>query len=122
MTRAFKSRRSGFALIEALIALVLILIGLVAVSKLQAISLIGSGESKSRAEAANLAQEQLKQLRNRLTKVDFTTNIVTGSRSHTGINATYALDWTVTPEATPDLRRVRSPSRGTTRADRSDWT
>ena len=77
-------------LIEALIALVLIGVGLLAVSKLQTMGLFGSGESKSRAEAANLSQQKLEELRNMLQRSDFTA-LATGRRTVTGSNATYAL-------------------------------
>lgn len=66
------SRRAGFALIEALIALLLIAVGLVAVSKLQTFSLFGSGDARMRTEAANIAQQQLEELRNVLKRGDMT--------------------------------------------------
>lgn len=109
MYKTNPSRRLGFVLIEALIALMLISVGLVAVSKLQVLSLSGAGEAKSRVEAAVLSQKKLEDLRNILLKTSFTaTPLITGSASVAGSNATYAMTWTVsTPSTTLEQRLLR---------------
>jgi Tfp pilus assembly protein PilV len=57
-------RTTGFVLIEALVALVIIALGLLAVSRLQLASLGGAGEAKARSEAAACAQQQIEAKRN----------------------------------------------------------
>lgn len=96
----FRNHRTpGFALIEALIALVLIAIGLVAVSKLQTLSLFGSGDGRARAEAANFSQQKLEELRNVLRRGDFTA-LASGEADIPGSNGanSFKLVWTVTPD------------------------
>ena len=106
MSHAHKNRPAGFALIEALIALVLIAIGLVAVSKLQTLSLFGSGDGRARAEAANISQQKLEELRNLLRQGDFTA-LAGGAEEIQGSNGanTFKLAWTVTPDADPELQQ-----------------
>lgn len=103
----FRSRR-GFALIEALIALALIGLGLLAVTKLQTWTLTGAGETKSRTEAVHLSQRKLDELRNQLQSGDFTA-LASGSQTGiTGTHATYAMNWTVsTPASPPDMRMIQ---------------
>ena len=106
MYKTTKSRHIGFVLIEALIALMLISVGLVAVSKLQVLSLSGAGEAKSRSEAAVLSQKKLEQLRNILLRGSFTgAPLASNTATVVGTNATYAMTWTVsTPSATLEQR------------------
>ncbi len=100
--------RRGFALIEALIALALIGLGLLAVTKLQTWTLTGAGETKSRTEAVHLSQRKLDELRNQLQTGDFTA-LASGSQTGiTGTHATYAMNWTVsTPTSPPDIRMIQ---------------
>ena len=92
------SRRAGFVLIEALIALLLISVGLLAVSRLQVLSISGSGEAKQYSSAMAISQRKLEDLRNILLRSQFA--IVGGNEAVAGLagdNATYNLVWTVTP-------------------------
>lgn len=98
MSHARNPRPLGFALLEALIALLMISIGLLGVAKLQTLSLLGSGEGRARTEASNISQERLEELRNLLQKGDFTA-LAGGTATVNGSNAAYTLTWTVT---TPD--------------------
>ena len=108
MRQARKTLPLGFALIEALIALLLISIGLIAVSKLQSSTLFGTGDGRARAEAANLSQQKLEELRNLLQKGDFTglPTLPGSPMTVTGSNAEYTLTWAVTPDANPDLDQL----------------
>ena len=92
------SRRAGFVLIEALIALLLISVGLLAVSRLQVLSISGSGEAKQYSSAMAISQRKLEDLRNILLRSQFA--IADGTEAViplSGDNATYNLAWTVTP-------------------------
>ena len=109
MYKTTPSRRFGFVLIEALIALMLISVGLVAVSKLQVLSLSGAGEAKSRSEAALLSQRKLEELRNILLRGNFTgAPLASSTATVVGTNATYAMTWTVSaPSSTLEQRLLR---------------
>ena len=93
-----RSRRAGFVLIEALIALLLISVGLLAVSRLQVLSISGAGEAKQYSTAMAISQRQLENLRNILLRGQF--EMANGAQPVAGVagdNATYNLAWTVLP-------------------------
>ena len=93
------SRRRGFVLIEALVALLIIAFGVVAITQLQVLSLFGSSEAKARSEAMALSQVKLESLRNLVEKSKFTGDPMTSSESPVsaaGQYASYSMTWTVT--------------------------
>lgn len=101
-------RRNGFVLIEALVALLLISVGLLAVSKLQVLSVAGAGEAKSYSAAMALSQRKLEELRNVLQRSQF--GIADGTQAVAGDNAAYTLAWTILPNpvlATTEQIEVR---------------
>lgn len=63
MTRSHGTRARGFALLEALIALLVAALALAAVVRLQGAITKGSGDALARSEALSLAQEQIEALR-----------------------------------------------------------
>lgn len=93
------SRRAGFVLIEALIALLLVSVGLLAISKLQVLSIAGAGEAKARSRAMTLSQQKLEQLRNILLLTDFNAGPLVSGTSNVAPQgddtATYTMTWTV---------------------------
>ncbi len=97
-------RRNGFVLIEALVALLLISVGLLAISKLQVLSVSGVGEARSYSRAMAISQQKLEQLRNILFLSQFTgavAPLVPGSEvvpPVAGDNASYTLTWAVEPD------------------------
>lgn len=96
MKQQLNMRRSGFLLVEAMVALLIIAFGLVALSRLQVLSVTGSGDAKARSEAMAFSQRKLEALRNMVEKSKFTgTPMVTGSGTESGQYASYALAWTV---------------------------
>ena len=100
-------RSRGFVLIEALVALILVGIGLVAVYTVQQQSLAAAGDGRARTEAANLTQQQAEVLRNMLARGDLTA-LANGSVQKTGSVATYTIAWAVdTPNGGLDQRRLR---------------
>lgn len=103
------TRQFGFVLIEALVALLLISIGLLGVAKLQTLSLTNSGEAKSRSEAMALSQSKLEQVRNMLLLTAFTaTPMVSGAATVVGSNASYDMTWTVsTPNVNLEQRLIQ---------------
>lgn len=109
------SRRNGFVLIEALVALLIIAFGVVGITQLQMLSLFGSSEAKARSEAMALSQVKLETLRNLVEKARFTGDPMSSSaspESHTGQYATYSMSWTVqapgsgTPQAGLEQRQL----------------
>lgn len=89
-------RRGGFVLIEAMVALLIIAFGLVALSRLQVLSVTGSGDAKARSEAMALSQRKIEELRNLVEKSKFTGSpMASGRGTETGQYASYAMTWTV---------------------------
>ena len=110
------TRQRGFVLIEALIALVLISIGLVAVAKLQVLSMSGSGEAKARSEAMALSQKKLEELRNFVIRTQYTTDpMMTDSADLTGTNATFHIAWTIASLGNPEQKLIQMATTWTDR-------
>ena len=97
----------GFTLIEALIALAIGGFGLIAVARLQIGLQNESDLAKQVSEATFLGQRRIEELRAYMQLAAATApqlaagqwgygNILTGTQSVTGTNATYAVGWTVT--------------------------
>ena len=84
----------GFALIEAMIAVVVIGIGLFGIVRLNAVMLAGTAIGKTRAEATQLAEGKLEEIRAR--QPPATKPVSSASpESLTGVNATFARSWTI---------------------------
>src|SRR5574338_1122971 len=88
-------RSTGFVLLEALIALLIVSLGLLAISKLEGLTITAAGEARSRSEAVTLAQKKLEQLRNWVTETAFKAGMKSDKASYTGSNADYAYEWTI---------------------------
>ena len=93
------STRQGFILIEALVSLVVVTVGVLGMAKLNAVVLQGTGGSKARLEAANLAQHRMEQARDFVLKDGCAdTAIADGTISETnvaGVAAAYAITTTL---------------------------
>lgn len=104
---ANKAKLAGFVLIEALIALLIVSLGILALSKLEALTLSAAGESRSRSEAVTLAQRRMEQLRQTAFTAPLTT---TTSQTCDGAvtlgNGSYTLCWTIT-DASADRRLIQ---------------
>src|SRR5574337_679882 len=96
-------RSTGFVLLEALIALLIVSLGLLAISKLEGLTVSAAGEARSRSEAVTLAQKKLEQLRNWVTAASFTAGMVTGTSTYSGTNAAYNYAWTISASAAGTL-------------------
>ena len=84
----------GFALMEAMIAVVVIGIGLFGIVRLNAVMLAGTAIGKTRAEAIQLAEGKLEEIRAR--QPPATKPVSSASpESLTGVNATFARSWTI---------------------------
>lgn len=104
----------GFTLIEALIALVILAGGLLAMFRFHGTSIEVTGETKNRAGATALAQAKLEELRAFQTAAGYSARMVNGSEvnlagtDYAGVAyaATFTREWVVTPTANPDVNQV----------------
>src|SRR5574338_1424296 len=90
-----RQKALGFGLIEALIALLIVSLGLLAISKLESLTITAAGEARSRSEAVTLAQKKLEQLRNWVTETAFKAGMKSDKAIYSGSNADYAYEWTI---------------------------
>lgn len=90
----YNCRRSGFVLLDALIAIVVVSIGLFGVAKLNSVMLASTGLAKTRAEATQLAEGKLEEIRAQQPPA---TKPVTSTSpdSISGVNAGFQRSWTV---------------------------
>lgn len=92
----FPRQNSGYVLIEAMVAMVVVAVGLLGIGKLNALLLQGSGGTKTRAEALQLAQGLVEQLRNYRLDTGCAGVTTTGlPTSYTGVNAAYTISTTL---------------------------
>lgn len=93
---------TGFALIEALVSLVVVAVGVLGIAKLNSVLLQGTGLSKARAEAIQIAQDRVERSRNyelntgapATSPCDVVGAFAESSESVTGVNAAYTVSTT----------------------------
>ena len=104
MKTTLKKQITGFSLVEALVALLILGFGLIAVAKLQSTLVENSGLSKQRTEATRLGQEKMEQLRSfeqlstATGKFAYADIVTTTSDAVSGYssNTSYIRSWTAT--------------------------
>ncbi|GEM_PF-2376164 len=84
-------RQSGYALLESLVALAVVVVGVLGVAKLNAVMLGGTGLSKTRAEAVQIAQQRIEAIRNFQIGASCDQPPAGLPDSVTGVNAQYAV-------------------------------
>lgn len=106
------TKSTGFVLIEALVALLVVSVGVLGISKLNALLMQGTGSAKTQAEALQIAQGLIEDLRDfnlqsacTATTLDVGTNTLPDV---TGINAVYSAQTTVSAGATAALRNIEA--------------
>ena len=100
------SRLSGFTLLEALVALLVLSVGLVAVARLQADLLLGSRQAKARGEATAIARQQIEHLRSSSIRRSRGPLSVAGARTQTGSHQVYRVEWHTMPAAGMNYART----------------
>lgn len=100
-----KAPAKGFTLIEALIALVILATGLLALAKMQGDVLEGSGQTKARSEALKYAQQKIEELRAFADETAYA-NMDNGADAPAGTNAVFSRSWTVTPAASLNYKTM----------------
>ncbi|MDO9167810.1 MAG: prepilin-type N-terminal cleavage/methylation domain-containing protein [Methylobacter sp.] len=100
MKKILHSKISGFSLIEALVASVVVAVAMLGLANLQGITLINSADSRMKTHALNLAQDKIEELRGFANQ-----SIYTGMASGTNVNtesimaggsANFTRTWTIT--------------------------
>ncbi|WP_018865511.1 MULTISPECIES: prepilin-type N-terminal cleavage/methylation domain-containing protein [unclassified Thioalkalivibrio] len=82
------SRTKGVTLLEALIALAVVSVGLLAIAKLHGELITGAAETKTRSEAVRLASAEIERLRGNPTRLAAESNTDT----HEGTNANFEIE------------------------------
>jgi Tfp pilus assembly protein PilV len=106
----YRSKR-GQTLIEALVALVFISMGVIALVRFQNYLSYDSSLTQQKAQAAIIAQSTIDTLSdfhvlNTTSGYTAYSGITSGTSSVTGTNATYSVAWTVTTNTNPDYKRI----------------
>jgi type II secretory pathway pseudopilin PulG len=96
----------GFTLMEALITLLLVLLGLTGALRLHAGLLAASADAKAHDEAAAFAQTQIAEFRTFVRYVDYRDLLVPGSLQRQGMLHHYHIEWDVEHHPNPDYKRV----------------
>lgn len=112
-----KKTAKGFVLIEAVVAMMVLAIGLLGVSKLQVAVVSEGAAAKARSEAMTIAQARIDTLRLIARQSEHYTitggtctagSLVTsGTTSRTGINASFSEAWTVTVLCSPARHQIQ---------------
>lgn len=109
MKALHKKPPRGFALIEALVTLMVVSFGMLAVAGFQITLSLNADVAKQRTEATRLAQQKLEQLRTFDTLTAYGTQMVsstTGTQETITTNASFTRTWGITSAGTPDTGRA----------------
>jgi type II secretory pathway pseudopilin PulG len=101
-----RSRAQGFSLIEALIALLVVMLGLTGAARLQVALLAASANAKASDEATAFALDKLAEFQAVATYPAYRDGITAGDAVREGLLHAYRLDWQVEHHADPDYKRV----------------
>lgn len=111
MKAQIRRTQQGFTLIEALVALLVMSFGMLAVAGFQTNLSLSSDVAKQRTEATRLAQEKIEELRTFDNLTSYASNMVSSTSgteetiSSNTTNTSYLRRWSVTTAATPDTGR-----------------
>lgn len=104
---ASASLMAGMGLIEVMITILIVGLALLGLSRIMMDSTQTASQSKARAEATIIAEQQLEALRYFPTYTAYNTHVVsTNAPAITGTNAIFTPSWTVTNSAAPLYREV----------------
>lgn len=101
--------QSGFSLLEVFIAFIILAIGIIALGRVQGLSLINENLAEQKAEAANLAHAKIEQFRSYTALTgsgNSYANIISGNESVTGRSAVFTLVWIVSDNTNPNYKSV----------------
>lgn len=95
------TQQRGFTLIEAMIALLVLAVGLLGLARYQSAVLKSSGDTKARTEALAIAEQKIEQLRSFSTEAGFDAMASGTGATITGSNAVFTPQWVVAHITTP---------------------
>lgn len=110
------SKNSGFVLFEALIAMSIVVIGFMALSKVQVKTMSDISESKSNSEAVRYSATHMDNTNKNLLKSDFD-SISSGSLSNDGGFSTVSTVSTVSATGTTDIKKISMETSWTDRTN-----
>lgn len=99
-------RLHGFTLMEALITLLLVLLGLTGAVRLHAGLLAAGADAKAHDEAAAFAQSQIAEFQSLARYADYRDLLIPGSVQRQGLLHHYRIEWDVEHHPEPDFKRV----------------
>lgn len=117
MKAHYKKPAHGFALIEALVAMMVVSFGMLAIAGFQTTLSLNADVSKQRTEATRLAQQKMEELRTFENLAIYGTQMVSSSAvtpvtqetitsiAGTATNATFTRSWAITSASAPDTGR-----------------
>lgn len=109
MKALYKKPAHGFALIEALVTLMVVSFGMLAIAGFQTTLSLNADVAKQRTEATRLAQQKMEELRtfnNLATYGNSMVSSTTGTQQTITTNATFTRTWGITSAGTPDTGRT----------------
>ena len=119
MKIANRNTLAGYVLLEALVAVLIVALGMLGLTRLESQVVGAAGEAKARSAATALARSQIESVRNAVLSNQFPPTPVVGTSPSTvtrdGI--AYTMTWTMTqPDSTRNDRLVRVDVSWTDRA------
>ena len=108
MAQHRRPRRGGFALIDAMIAIIVVSVGLFGIAHLNSVLLGSTGLGKTRSEALQFAEDKIEECRVKHVNEPAAWRCTSGSDTKTGTNATFAREWDITAGSSgnPDTLEV----------------
>jgi prepilin-type N-terminal cleavage/methylation domain-containing protein len=100
------NRHSGFSLIEALVALLVVLLGLTGAARLQASLIAASAQAKASDEATAFALDKLAEFQSIARYPIYQDELVSGTLSRQGLLHRYSISWQVEHSPDPDYKQV----------------
>lgn len=100
------SRQHGFSLIEALVALLLVTVGLTGAARLQASLMAASAQAKASDEATAFALDKLAEFQGIARYPVYRDELLPGSGQRQGLLHRYSIEWSIEHSPDPDYKRV----------------
>lgn len=96
----------GFSLIEALVSLLLVLVGLTGAARLQATLMAASAHAKASDEATAIALDKLAEFQGIARYPVYLDELVAGTTNRQGLLNRYHIEWRVEHSPEPDYKQV----------------
>ena len=110
MMNGYRRGTAGFVLIEALVAVLIVALGMLALTKLEALMIASAGDARARSQAVTLARAKTDELRSAIIRAQYNAAVVAGTQSQDTVTLganTFTRNWDVTQDATLQQRLVK---------------